>query len=180
MINKKAQEEMVGFVMIMLVVAIIFLVFLGIFLRQGAKTDKTDSTEISQFLDSLLQYSTECTYDDGFTYRTIQDLVVECWEGLPISCPTLGEKPCDVLEKDIKEIIEASWTFSSDSPTRSYEFLAKYSPSGTDFSSGISPDFDQPFYADSAFSQTYTRGADKPIFVSGGEITISLEISLSS
>jgi len=57
--NKKAQEEMVGFALIIIVVAVILLVFLSIGLRKDGRED-VESYEVASFIQSLLQYHTSC------------------------------------------------------------------------------------------------------------------------
>ena len=173
MIKKKAQEEMIGFVMIMLVMAIIFVVFLGIYLRKPVSRDRTESAEVSQFLDSLFQYTTECSYDSGYSYENIEDLVVDCFNGK--NCPAIGKKACDVLEQDIKKITEASWNFGTESPETGYEYKILYTPAGTENYGTLSNDFNAPFHAP-CNEQVGGRGAEKPVYVPNGEIKVVLRI----
>ena len=53
--NRKAQEEIVGFVLIVVIVAIIFLVFLGIMIRQPGEVTSKESRDVSQFLGSMME-----------------------------------------------------------------------------------------------------------------------------
>lgn len=170
MIRKKAQEEMIGFVMIMLVLAIIFVIFLGIFIRLGPQIQSTESTEVSQFLDSLLQYTTECTHDGGYTYKNIEDLISACHDG----GQCISEDYCVMLRRTIKEIIETSWNFGPESPERSYEFKASYIPAGTEEKLGISDEFNT--ITNGELCGAIVRGAEKPVYVQDGKITIELRI----
>ncbi len=70
--NKKSQEEMVGFVMVVVVVAVIFLVFLGIMMRKpGAAEDRTQINEVSLFLDAF--FSWICTRIPMFFFPSYQN-----------------------------------------------------------------------------------------------------------
>jgi len=169
MMKKKAQEEMVGFVMIMVVVAVIFLIFLGIFIRKPP-ADKADSEEISQFLDSVLEYTTNCSIDTtGYIKLKFEELVKECYNTGGKLCDFSSDTVCDETDKTIKDLIGSSWRFSLDSPEKGYEFRIN-KPDGTDLRYIPSP---------SACGPLSTRGAEKIISVPDGGITLSLKICLT-
>jgi len=118
--KKKAQEEMVGFVLIMLVVAVIFVIFLGIFLKKGA-TETADSEEISQFLEAISEYTTECgptSYPEK-----LSRVVTLCSEGKKCNIAST-EDPCDILADTLEELVNASWNFNENSPTKGYQISA--------------------------------------------------------
>jgi hypothetical protein len=119
--NKRAQEEMVGLVLIMLVVAVIFVIFLGIYLRNSSKGQISDSKEISTFLESLTEYTTECGQSPQFPIKLSQ-LVMNCYSNSNANCIGNDGKGCEVLRETIKNAINASWNFASDSPTKGYLF----------------------------------------------------------
>ena len=74
--SKKAQEEMVGFALIIIIVAVILLVFLAISLNKSKKEDLGDN-EVNSFIQSFLSYTTSCgEYSDS--YYSIQKLITEC------------------------------------------------------------------------------------------------------
>ena len=153
---KKGQEEMVGFVLIIVLVAVIFLVFLGIFVRQD-RTDTSTSIEVSQFLESYVEYTSECSLDAGFSYKKIDELALAYERGIPCSS---GKSSREVFEETSVELIESSWTFSSESPEKGYRFTAVF------------PSAEEIVLEKDWMDCTETRGADK--FFS--DITITLEI----
>ncbi len=164
--NKKAQEEMVGFVLIMLVVAVIFLVFLGIFVRQG-RQEKIDSTEVSQFLNALTKHTSECTFT-GYSYENLGELFDECRKNRQCD----SGKTCDILKDALNEMINASWVFSNDSFYKGYAFRAVYDENIHD---DISPT-ELPFSPlESGACEGAIVGADLPI---ANDITISLDLCL--
>jgi len=127
MINKKAQEEMVGFVMIVLLVAIISLVFLGIYLRQGPSSEGIQNSEITQFLNALTEITTDCTI--AGTRRTVRNLFTKD-PGLP--CEDTNATVNETLRVTIDGAVRESWNFGLESPTQGYWFT---SPTFTSLSS---------------------------------------------
>ncbi|MFH1802150.1 MAG: hypothetical protein ABH864_01725 [archaeon] len=117
--NKRAQEEMVGFVIIMLVVGVIFLVFLGIYLRGASQTSNTESKDIANFIEAVSKYTTRCGDSDEYPYSLIT-LVTECYKDSTSTCPNNGEKKCGILKETLNASIEENWNFNQDSPTKSY------------------------------------------------------------
>jgi hypothetical protein len=121
--NKRAQEEMVGFVLIVMIVVIIAVIFLGISLRKPNTTASQKSEEVNSFLSSISYYTTNCEIDAGYP-RTITDLVGDCKEDK--QCIN-SESACDSLESTLKLIISNStYIVSEDSPTLYYR-LSVYS-----------------------------------------------------
>ena len=117
MLNKKAQEEIVGFVLIIILVVIILLVFLSLSLKNNEQENVQDY-EVENFLQSILQYTTDCQgYREDF--RDIEDLIFDCKNGE--HCLD-QRKACDVLEEVSKEIIEESWQIGENNPAKAYNF----------------------------------------------------------
>lgn len=121
--KRRGQEEMVGFVLIILLVAVIFIIFLGFYLRKSSSDQRTESGELSQFLDALLEYTTDCSLNNGYSYEKISDLARECNQGAQCSN---GKDACLVLKENSKEIIESSWNFGAQSPTKGYNFVINF------------------------------------------------------
>ncbi len=118
--NKKGQEEIVGFVAIVLIVSIMMIVFLGIFLRKD-KTG-TGNVETSQFLDALMETTTSCSNNGGFSFKRYSELVKFCNEGGLCD----GKNSCEVLKNYTKEMIEKSWKFGNENTKKGYIYEMKY------------------------------------------------------
>ena len=101
--GKKAQEEMVGFAMIIIIVAVIILVLLGISLNKPKTTTGVESYEVESFIGAMLQHTTECSTDFESSYDDINDLITEC--DFEQVCED-GEDTCEVLSSNLKEIIK--------------------------------------------------------------------------
>ena len=101
--KRKAQEEMVGFALIMIIVAVIIMVFIGISFSKPKK-EEIGSYEVESFLQALLQHNTDC--EDNFRALDIRDAIFECRRGG--NCID-GRDVCDVLNNTVKSIINEFW-----------------------------------------------------------------------
>lgn len=115
MSNKKAQEEMVGFAMIVVIVAVIILVFLSL-MFMGNNERELESYEINSFLDAMLEYTTECEDNYG-SEISMRDLIKKCKNNE--NCANNADS-CQVLNDTIDEMLEASWQTGEDRPVKGY------------------------------------------------------------
>lgn len=111
----KAQEEMVGFALIIIVAAVILLVFISLSLRTGEK-EAVESYEVDSFIQSFLQYTTNCT--DHLQTLSVQRLILYCER--QESCLD-GRSTCQVLDYEMKAILEESWPYGENRPVKGYE-----------------------------------------------------------
>ena len=113
--NKYGQEEMVGFALIMIIVAVILLIFLSFSLGKSEK-ETVESYEVESFIQSMLQYTTDCR--DNLEYVSIQKLIIDCYKkDICID----DRNSCDVLNSTLKEIMKESWKVEGDRPVKGYE-----------------------------------------------------------
>ncbi|OIO81813.1 hypothetical protein AUJ84_00245 [Candidatus Pacearchaeota archaeon CG1_02_32_132] len=118
---KRGQEEIVGFVMIMLVMVIVLLIFLGLSFR-NKDTGTRDSKEIYQFLESMGEYTTGCQIRNS-EYADLGELFERCWSN--DNCLN-DEDSCVVLNKTLKDIFENSWNVGPEAIIKGYEFTSLY------------------------------------------------------
>lgn len=123
--KKRAQEEIVGFIMIVVIVAIVGVILLGISIRQGDGVVEKESKEIYQFLESMMQYTTDCAVSYEPAYSSVDELIEECNSNSAVECVS-GEKACDVMNREIVAILADSWLIGEDRPIEGYEFSAVY------------------------------------------------------
>src|SRR3990167_4375485 len=114
--SKKGQEEIVGFALILIIVAIILLVFLALSLRSPQKAS-VESYEVESFIQSFLQYTTDCS--DNFGRMDSENLIASCNEN--VRCAD-GKLSCDVLNEIAKGIAGESWKIGTDRPIKGYDF----------------------------------------------------------
>ena len=120
--NKKSQEEITGFAIIIIVVIIIGLVFLAILLRKPSDNIKS-SKEIDNFLESLMQTTSDCAINYEPKFSNIGQLLKDCRANK--RC-TSGQNSCEVLENELKNAIILSWNVGENSSIKGYKFRASY------------------------------------------------------
>ena len=114
--KKKAQEEMIGFAMIIIIVAVILLVFLSITISKPQES--VQNYQVQGFLQSIFSYTTDCRDDSG-NFGTIRDLIFDC-DNSEI-CQD-QRTSCEALNSTLTEIIEESWKVGEDRPVKGYKF----------------------------------------------------------
>jgi len=119
MMNKKGQDEMVGFAIISIIIGVIILIVIGFMVNTTDKTNVQDY-EIESFIQTSLQYTTEC--QDSFGFASITDLVISC--NREEKC--LNEKDsCEILNSTLSGLVENGWNVGEQSSVKGYEFDIK-------------------------------------------------------
>lgn len=116
----RSQEEMVGFVLIILLVVVVGLVFLGYSLRH--KMPSTENVEVRSMIDSILEYTTNCT-PYGVVPDTVRDLIKACY--VKEQCPNIDKYSCDYMQELLKDILDKSIIIEN-RPLKAYEFKANF------------------------------------------------------
>lgn len=124
-LKKKAQEELVGFVVLIVIVMIIFLIFLGISLRKEQNIYK-ESSDVKMFLESVTEYTSDCAIVSEPNYYSIKDLLAACYTDSNDNCVS-RENVCQALNKTLSSLIESSWRIGEDRPIKGYIFNSTYS-----------------------------------------------------
>ncbi len=114
--KKKAQSEMVGFALIIIIVSVLLLIFLSISLKKS-NDSPTDNLEVEAFVQSFLAYTTDCEIGYASNYYNLQRLILACDQNK--IC--FNEKSsCEVLNETLRGIIESSWKVGENWPTKGY------------------------------------------------------------
>jgi len=115
-IKKSGQEEIVGFAIILILIAVIFIVFLGLG-KSDAQKQELEDFETTSFLSAMLETTTTCEKNGDFL--SVKDLIFEC----PNYYFCLdGNNSCEVLNETVEEILEVSWDVSEESSVKGYDF----------------------------------------------------------
>ncbi len=101
--STRGQEEMVGFAVIIVIVAIIFLVLLSSYIRKP-NSDLLEDAQVNSFIQATFQYTTNCETDSG--NLTVQKLITQC-QTKTVCMRSI--EPCKLLNNTLKGIIEESW-----------------------------------------------------------------------
>ncbi len=121
--KKRGQEELVGFVVIVVLVAVIFLVLLAIFIRKPGVDSKQESIEIYQFLEGAMKHTSECAINYEPNYLEAGELIEKCYEGT--QCLD-GKDSCLVLNSTFVLLIDNSWKVGEQYPIKGYVFNSSY------------------------------------------------------
>lgn len=113
--SKRSQEEIVGFALIIIIVAVILLIFLGFSLRSGQK-EIVESYEVDSFIQTLLQYTTDCR--DNLEYLSVQKLIFNC--NSEEECLD-GRSSCEALNLTLMEIVGETWMVGEGRPIQGHE-----------------------------------------------------------
>ncbi|MEM3405703.1 MAG: hypothetical protein QW117_01880 [Candidatus Pacearchaeota archaeon] len=116
-IEKKAQEEIVGFIIIIVLIIIIGLFFLFLMSKQQKKD--INSNQIESFLNSLILHTTSCYLEEKANPLNIQYLIDSCLNKK--NCSN-GEETCFVLNKTISSLLENSFVVDEESKYKGYNF----------------------------------------------------------
>ncbi|MEM3074476.1 MAG: hypothetical protein QW727_00850 [Candidatus Pacearchaeota archaeon] len=112
--TKKSQEEIVGFVLIVVLIAIIGVIFLGISLRKDSGK-VNESQKIASLITSISHLTTQCQINSNF--QDVSDLINGCANRriCDDSKPT-----CEVLKTTLDEVMKASYVVTDKSFTTHY------------------------------------------------------------
>jgi len=115
---KKGQQEMVGFILIVVLVMIGLMVFLVISVRDSPEVG--GSLEIENMLGAIMKHTTECAIPSEPYYETFEDLFKSCYEG--DECDNLKMSACDYLDESLVDVIGA--LMDSEATVGAYEISA--------------------------------------------------------
>ncbi len=164
--QKKAQNEIIGFVVIIIIVSVIGLIFLSLSIGRGEGVKKT-SVEISDFLQSAMYYTTDCAGGYVPNYKDLQDLIKACYRNE--KCLD-DEMACKVLEKDFSAVIHESFQVSNVGRNKAYKLIIYYRDLDIDEDEEILLISEGDFV--NCSSET---GASQAIFMDNGNINVELE-----
>ncbi|MCK5321468.1 hypothetical protein KAJ38_02725 [Candidatus Pacearchaeota archaeon] len=101
--NKKGQQEMVGFVLIVVLVMVGLMVFLIISVRNSP--EPTNSLAIENLLASIMKHTTECAIVFEPQFDNFEDLFKSCYEG--DICSNLEQSACEYLNESLRDVVDA-------------------------------------------------------------------------
>lgn len=118
--NKRGQEEITGFVFIIVIVAVLLLIWISIALTKPV-SQGVESYEVESFLSALLQTQTECF--DIYEQFNVEKMIFKCSE--KDLCQ--NKSSCDILHTTITGILNAAWK-TENRPSKGYEFNIQSNP----------------------------------------------------
>jgi hypothetical protein len=121
-IKKKGQQEIVGFVLIVVVVMVAVMVFFAISIRDSGE-EISDDLEISNLIDSVLHVTSECAIVYEPDYDDYEELLKSCYRGK--RCKNLDIDSCEYLNESLNEILLKVIGSESNLAGYSVSFFAK-------------------------------------------------------
>jgi hypothetical protein len=156
-LNRKGQEEMIGFSLIVVLVSVIILIFLAIILYDSDDTSSIQSYQVESFVSAVLTYTTDCSesYQD---HLPVQKVITSCLEKK--KCDN-GLYACDVLKEILNKTVRESWS-TNNRPVNGFKF------------SVLSDS--EPIIVQEGNLTGNSRTAIRELILSNKEINVSLEI----
>jgi hypothetical protein len=102
-LKRRGQQEIVGFVLIVVLVVIALMVFLIISVRDSG--GEVSSVGVSNMLDVIMRKTTECAITYVPNYDSVEDLFKSCFKG--DYCNNLNSSACDYLNESFGEIVSS-------------------------------------------------------------------------
>lgn len=118
-VSKRAQEEIVGFGIILIIIAVIALIFITLSLNKNKNSE--NDFEVSGFLNALMEKTTTCEKNSDFV--AVKDLIFECGRG---GICENGEDYCNVLDETIKNAMKDNWDYGEGKVVKGYSILVYY------------------------------------------------------
>ena len=112
--QKRGQEEMVGFVLIVVLVVIGLMVFLIWSVKDSGEI--AESMQVENMLDVLMRSTTSCAPVYEPNYDDFEDLFEDCYKDK--QCKNLNRSACDYLNESLKKVL--SDVFASEATISAY------------------------------------------------------------
>ena len=120
--NTKAQNEIVGFVLIIIIVSVIGVIFLSLMIGRGEPI-RQESVQISNLLSASMYYTSDCAINYIPNYKDGQDLIKSCWNNEKCLDDTMA---CEALNSTMKKLISESLDVSSNKPNKAFKLTIYY------------------------------------------------------
>ena len=122
-ISKKGQHEIVGFILIVVIVVVIGLFLLVFYLRQ--EPVERQSSDIQNFLQSSMRYTTSCAINYAPEYSSIEDLIKSCYKNENQECVD-ERKVCEAVNETLSELVPESLQVDPEGKINAYSMFIYY------------------------------------------------------
>jgi hypothetical protein len=116
---RKGQEEMVGFALVVVVLAVIGVVVLGFAAQNSRPALETTSPEIRTFLDSFVASTSTCTLGGAISPGTLGEMSIQCITRPDRRCGS-GKTVCASLNSTIEELLSIYYPLTSEGRLEGY------------------------------------------------------------
>ena len=101
--KKFGQQEMVGFVLIVVLVIVGLMVFLVISVRDSPEDE--GSLEVENILNAIMKHTTDCAVVYEPDYDDFEDLFKSCYK--EDDCDNFDKSACDYLNESLQDVISS-------------------------------------------------------------------------
>lgn len=115
--DTRAQQEMVGFILIVILVIVGLMVFLVISMNKPLVSVETKST--TNLLSSVMAYTTDCVVSEPYR-ENVMKLIIDCYEDQ--KCNNMNRMACDYLNETLFKVMSS--LIETDNTILSYQFTA--------------------------------------------------------
>lgn len=165
--TKSGQSEAVGFIIIILLVIIVGVIFLGISLRDRKQVVTADA-ELANFLSASQSYTSDCYKDSVPFYRSLSELVRDCFKQTSVVCPE-NMNACSMVNKTYSTMLSR---FMPSGTLSYYKMSIYYQSNNNDTHSAKTNVIEDIVFGEAIKCSSIRTGrSDVP-----GDITIELEI----
>ena len=119
--RKKGQQEIVGFVLIVVLVVVGLMVFLVMSLRDAPEA--RDSLEVDNMLDALMKHTTDCAIVYVPAYDDFEALFKSCYQS--DRCKNLEKSACEYLNESLRSVTHAMMDSEATVSYYQVDFLVK-------------------------------------------------------
>ncbi len=119
--ENKAQQEMVGFVLIVVLVVVGMMVFLVISLKNSPETK--NSIQVGNILDAIMKTTTNCAIIYAPDYDNFQDLFKSCYKAK--RCSNLNISACDYLKTNLQKVVKTMMNTEATVSSYQLNFFSK-------------------------------------------------------
>jgi len=127
-ISRRAQEEIVGFILIVVILAVILVIILGISLNKSTTT-RGESVIAYQYLESIMEQTTTCLLGQNTPPLKLDALISECY-ATDTLCEDLTTS-CETLNTTLHTLLTAAWHVTPDTKLKGYKLSSIYSSEPT-------------------------------------------------
>ena len=117
--KNKAQQEIVGFVLIVAIVMVALMVFLVISIR--TQPIERESIEVENLLNAIMKKTTECAISFEPQYDDFEDLFKSCYN--EDTCNNLQKYSCEYLQESLNETIRELLTTEATTNSFQLDFI---------------------------------------------------------
>ncbi|MEI7719306.1 MAG: hypothetical protein WCI72_05540 [archaeon] len=100
--DKSAQQEMVGFILIVVLVIVALMVFLVISMNKPLVSVESKSTQ--SLMSSVLSYTTDCIVSEPYRMN-IMELMIGCYEDK--KCVNMNKMACAYLNETLSSVMKS-------------------------------------------------------------------------